>query len=129
MGGFVSWLHSLRFLHECNSRYGDLTLTPVGLSPTEHASLRWTHSFANNRSGYKLLCCNAFITVVESAELWNGNDLSVAQRLSRKRTLFIEAQMGSRTMVVAEVTRQRSFEMARIQNHVVVQTFPSNGSD
>src|SRR5687768_1923442 len=35
--------------------------------------------FANNRSGYKLLCCNAFITVVESAELWNGNDLSVAQ--------------------------------------------------
>ena len=86
-------------------------------------------SFANNRSGYKLLCCNAFITVVESAELWNGNDLSVAQRLSRKRTLFIEAQMGSRTMVVAEVTRQRSFEMARIQNHVVVQTFPSNGSD
>ena len=86
-------------------------------------------SFANNRSGYKLLCCNAFTTVVESAELWNGNDLSVAQRLSRKRTLFIEAQMGSRTMVVAEVTRQRSFEMARIQNHVVVQTFPSNGSD
>src|SRR4029453_16939674 len=85
--------------------------------------------FANNRSGYKLLCSNAFITVVESAELWNGNDLSVAQRLSRKRPLFAEAQMGSRIMVVAEITRQRSFEMACIQNDVVVQTLPSNRAD
>ena len=41
--GFVGWLHRLRFLHPCNPRYGALTLTPVGLSPTEHASLRWTH--------------------------------------------------------------------------------------
>ena len=31
------------------------------------------------RFGYKLLCCNSFITVVESAELGNCNDLSVAQ--------------------------------------------------
>ena len=28
---------------------GLLTLTPVGLSPTEHASLRWTHSCAKTR--------------------------------------------------------------------------------
>jgi hypothetical protein len=80
-------------------------------------------------TAYKLLCSNAFITVVESAELWNGNDLSVAHRLSSKRTLFAEAQMGPRIMVVAEITRQRSFEMARIQNDVVVQTLPANGSD
>ena len=86
-------------------------------------------SFANIGSGYKLLCCNAFITVVESAELWNGNDLSVVQRLSRKRTLLTEAQMGSRIMVVAEIIRQRSFEMARIQNDVVVQTLASNRAD
>src|SRR4029434_3575537 len=85
--------------------------------------------FANNGSAYKLLGSNAFITVVESAELWNGNDLSVAQRLSRKRTLFAEAQMGPRIMVVAEIIRQRSLEMARIQNDVVVQTLPSNGAD
>jgi hypothetical protein len=85
--------------------------------------------FANNRSANNLLCSNTFITVVESAELWNGNDLSVAQRLSRKRTLFAEAQMGPRIVVVAEITRQRSFEMARIQNDVVVQTLPANGSD
>src|SRR5215813_1245442 len=45
-GGFVGWLHPLRFLHECNPSYGGLAFTPVGLSPTEHASLCWTHSFA-----------------------------------------------------------------------------------
>ena len=65
---------------------------------------------------YKLLCCNAFITVVESAELWNCNDLSVAQRLSRKRTLFAQAQMGPRIMIVAEVTRERSFETVEMSN-------------
>jgi hypothetical protein len=41
--GFVDWLHPLRFLRGCNPSYGALTLTPVGLSPTEHASLRWSH--------------------------------------------------------------------------------------
>ena len=30
---------------------GLLALTPVGLTPTEHVSLRWTHSFAKARSG------------------------------------------------------------------------------
>ena len=43
MDGFVSWLHRLRFLHRYNSSYGALTFTPVGLSPTEHASFHWTH--------------------------------------------------------------------------------------
>ena len=40
----VSQLHPSRFLHERDSSYGALTFSPVGLSPTEHASLRWTHS-------------------------------------------------------------------------------------
>jgi len=30
---------------------GLLTLALVGLTPTEHASLRWTHWFAKTRSG------------------------------------------------------------------------------
>jgi hypothetical protein len=29
----------------CYSSYGAWTLTPVGLAPTDHASLRWTHRF------------------------------------------------------------------------------------
>src|SRR3954452_3924414 len=36
---------------------------------------------------------------------------------------------GFSIMVVAEIIRQRSLEMARVQDDVVVQTFPSNGAD
>ena len=33
----------LSFLPSCHSSYGAWTFTPVGLAPTDHASLRWTH--------------------------------------------------------------------------------------
>ncbi len=55
------------------------------------AQLTVSLSLANNRSAQKLLCCNAFISVMKAAELWNCDDLSNLQRLSRKRTLLIEA--------------------------------------
>jgi len=45
-------------------------------------------SFTNNQSGHKLLCRNTFIPVMEAAELWNGDNLSNIQHLSRKRTLL-----------------------------------------
>ena len=61
--------------------------------------------FANNRSGQKLLCCHAFISVMKTTELWNCDNLSNAQCLSRERTLFAETQVGSRFMVVAEIGR------------------------
>ena len=83
-------------------------------------------SFAKNQSGQKLLCCNAFISVMEAAELWNGDNLSNIQHLSRKRTLLAQAQVSSRFMVVAEVRRQRSLEVAGVQNDVVVEAVPSD---
>ena len=86
-------------------------------------------SFANNRSGYKLLGCSTLITVMEATELWNCDNLSNLQRRSRKRTLLVEAQMGSRFVVVAEIRRQRFLEMASVQDDVVVQTLPSNRAD
>jgi hypothetical protein len=33
------------FLPSCYSSYGAWTFSPVGLAPTDHASLRWTHTF------------------------------------------------------------------------------------
>jgi hypothetical protein len=48
-------------------------------------------SLANNSSEQKWLCCNAFISVMKAAELWNCDNLSNLQRLSRKWTLFTEA--------------------------------------
>src|SRR5215467_3006682 len=87
-GGFVGWLHPLRFLHECNPSYGGLAFTPVGLSPTEHASLCWTHSFAKTASAAMSLRCNAFITVMETDQLRDCEDPADARNLSREWTLI-----------------------------------------
>src|SRR5664280_2025027 len=38
----------LLILPSCYSSYGAWTFTPVGLSPTVHASLRWTHAFGTH---------------------------------------------------------------------------------
>src|SRR5215469_688557 len=46
-GDLVDRLQSFSFHHLCYPNYGALTSTPAGLSPAEHASLRWTH----NRTG------------------------------------------------------------------------------
>src|SRR5713101_4787742 len=42
-GDLVDRLQSFSFHHLCYPNYGALTSTPAGLSPAEHASLRWTH--------------------------------------------------------------------------------------
>jgi hypothetical protein len=39
MDGFVDRLHALRFLRACDPGYKVLTLTLVGLTPTEHICL------------------------------------------------------------------------------------------
>jgi len=44
-GDFVDRLQSFSFHHLCYPNYGALTSTPAGLSPAEHASLRWTHNW------------------------------------------------------------------------------------
>src|SRR5215470_7047282 len=41
---FVGRLQNLDLSRSCYPSYGAPTLTPVGLSPTGRASLRWTHS-------------------------------------------------------------------------------------
>src|SRR5271155_1932810 len=43
-GGVVDRLQSLGFPPPCYPNYGVLIFAPAGLSPAEHASLRWTHS-------------------------------------------------------------------------------------
>src|SRR5215831_1653255 len=76
--GFVSWLHSLRFLHECNPSYGVLTLSPVGLSPTEHAS------FSLDALWSKFLCGTAVI-VEQAAEPVGTADCSLRNGDTRSK--------------------------------------------
>ena len=86
-------------------------------------------SFAKKRSGQKLLCGNTFIPMVEATQQGNGDNVSNIQHLSRKRTLLAQAQVRSRFMVVAKIRRQRSLQMAGVQNDVVIQAFPSDRAD
>ena len=106
-------LRGFEFIHEAvrdwEERFAPLLAERMRRKRKGKVGLRWyvdkTLWFANNPSGYKLLCCKTFITVVESAQLRNCNDHSFAERLSGKWTLLTEAQMCSRSMVIAEITR------------------------
>ena len=61
--------------------------------------------------------------------MWNSDNPSYVPHLSRKRTLLAQAQVRSRFMVVAEIRRQSSLEMAGVQDDVVVETLPSDRAD
>src|SRR5690348_1540552 len=66
---------------------------------------------------------------MKAAEVWNCDNLSNLQRLSRERTLLAEAQVGSRFVVVAEIRRQSSLEMPGVQDDVVVEALSSDRAD
>jgi hypothetical protein len=95
----------IRFVSSTNATQatGHLTITPVGLSPTEHASLRWSHWFAKNASVGIALCCNAFITMMQAAQLRNLDDPSHTRDLPSMRTLLVQPQMSPRRVVVSEI--------------------------
>jgi hypothetical protein len=57
-------------------------------------------SFAKNASADMSLRGNAFITVMQAAELRDLDDPSPARDSPRKWTLLVEAQMGPRSVVV-----------------------------
>src|SRR5262252_7667846 len=48
---FVGRLQNLDLSRSCYPSYGAPTLTPVGLSPTGRASLRWTHNDCFSENG------------------------------------------------------------------------------
>jgi hypothetical protein len=60
-------------------------------------------SFAKNASADMSLRGNAFITVMQTAELRHLDSPADTRDLPRKRTLLVEAQMGPRSMVVSEI--------------------------
>ena len=72
---------------------------------------------------------NAFISMMQTAELRDLDDLSGTRDLPRKWTLLIEAQMCPRLVVVSEIRSQRSLEMPGVQDHEMVQAVSSYRAD
>lgn len=72
---------------------------------------------------------NAFITMVETAELGDLDDSPHTQGRARKWTLLVETQMGLRSVVVREMRIQGPLEMPGVQDHEMVQAVFSYGAD
>jgi hypothetical protein len=61
---------------------------------------------ATNTSSVMSLSGYALIAVMQTAELRDLDDLSDARDLARKWTLFVEAQVGPRSVVISEIRSQ-----------------------
>ena len=86
-------------------------------------------SFAKIASGNMSLGCNAFITMMQTAELRNLKYPSDPRDLPRKWALFVEPQMRTRPMVVSEIRSQGSPQMPGVHNHEMVQAVSAYGTD
>ena len=83
-------------------------------------------SFAKNVSVSMTLCCNAFITVMQAAEVRDLNDPANARDLPSIRTLLRQPQMRPRPMVIGKIRIKSALEMPRVQNHEMIQALSSD---
>src|SRR5215472_14064438 len=88
--------------------------SPDQLGPEQ---IREYLSFAKTASAAMSLRCNAFITVMETAQLRDCEDPADARNLSREWTLLVEPQMGSGPMVVTEIPSQDTLQMPGVQDN------------
>jgi hypothetical protein len=86
-------------------------------------------SLAKTASAAMSLRCNAFITVMETAQLRDCDDPADTGDLPREWTLFVEPQMGSGPMIVTEIPSQGSLQMPRVQDDEMVQAVSSYRAD
>src|SRR5215467_12957991 len=77
-------------------------------------------SFAKIASATMSLRCNAFATVMKTAELRDCDDPADTRDRPREWTLLVQPQMGSGPMVVTEIRSQRSLQMLCVQDDEVV---------
>jgi hypothetical protein len=60
-------------------------------------------SFAKTASAAMSLRCNAFVTVMKTAELRDFDDSADTRHRPGEWTLLVEPQMGPGTMVITEI--------------------------
>jgi hypothetical protein len=65
----------IRFVSVTNATQATrlLTVAPVGLPPTEHASFRWTHSVVKISSIFKINALATVVTLLRSSLLQTSN--------------------------------------------------------
>ena len=86
-------------------------------------------SFAKNASGSFALCCNAFITVMQTAKMRDLDDPTDARDLPSIRTLLVQPQMSPGPMVVGKIATESPLEMPRVPDNEMVQALSSDRAD
>lgn len=94
------------------------------------ANTGWCNlSFAKTTSAFMWLRCNAFITMMETAKLWDVDDVSDTRHRSRTGALLVQSQRGPGLMVGVEIRSERPLEITGAQDDKVVQAVSPYGSD
>ena len=75
------------------------------------------------------LSSNAFVSVMQTAEMRNFDDLSDTRHRPWNWALLVQPQMGPRSMVVSEIRCERSLEMPDVEDHEMVQAVSPYGAD
>ena len=98
----------------------------IGRAVTPNATTL-TNRFANRVSSGR----EAFVTMVQTTDLWNGDHLPSVWRMNRTgiRAVLSQRQMRSGSVIVVLVRREDLKQMALGEDDQVVQTFPPNRPD
>ncbi len=132
--GFLRFVSSA----EATQATGVLTVPPVGLAPTEHVSLSWTHSFPKTQSRrrwetrhHRTSGCQPLVMMMESTHFRECDCGSLLGRLHRSGVGAIHGQRQMRPppMVVVEVAGQEAPEVALAEDHHMVQALPPDAAD
>jgi hypothetical protein len=75
--------------------------------------------------------CAALVPMVQSTHFGEHNDGAFRRRLdaSRRGRVFLEGEMGSRPVIVGDVSSKHATQMPLAQNDDVIQTLAAQGSD
>ncbi len=73
----------------------------------------------------------AFVAMVKPPDLRNRDHLVAVRRLDRAsiRAIFVERQMGPRTVIVVDVRKQDAAQMALVNHDHMVKTLAANRAD
>jgi hypothetical protein len=69
--------------------------------------------------------------MMQTADLPDGHDSSAPAWLdgARVRAILVERKMRPRSVVIFDVARKDTAQMARVEDHDVVQALPTNRTD
>ena len=85
-------------------------------------------SFTPKRARWS--CGATFIAMMQTADLWEGNNLACRRRLygARLRAILVEREMCSAPVMILKIARQDAAQMALVEDDDVIQSIHGGSS-